>query len=126
MKYRNINFRAQAIYCYIKHRNVFGRNDALQCQHYGKAKKSIDHLATGCDRMVGHDYTRRHNEVLRCIHLLLANKYGYIKTTISLSPGGHRKRKSNNSGRYNDKDRYPSTMIDQIHLFTIRRRMKLY
>ncbi|KAM0677691.1 hypothetical protein BDAP_001591 [Binucleata daphniae] len=25
--------------------------------------------------MVGHDYTRRHNEVLRCIHSTLCNKY---------------------------------------------------
>ncbi|KAF7684774.1 hypothetical protein TCON_0018 [Astathelohania contejeani] len=30
--------------------------------------------------MLGHDYTYRHNEVLRCIHLLLANKYGFKKT----------------------------------------------
>ncbi|KAF7670581.1 hypothetical protein TCON_2800, partial [Astathelohania contejeani] len=28
---------------------------ALQYQHCGKTKKSIDHLATGCDRMLGHD-----------------------------------------------------------------------
>ena len=26
--------------------------------------------------MLGHDYTRRHNEVVKCIHLLLCNKYG--------------------------------------------------
>ena len=25
--------------------------------------------------MLGHDYTRRHNEVIRCIHLTLCNKY---------------------------------------------------
>ena len=36
----------------------------------------MDHLATKCDRMLGHDYVRRHNEVVRCIHLLLCNKYG--------------------------------------------------
>ncbi|KAF7670517.1 hypothetical protein TCON_2837, partial [Astathelohania contejeani] len=71
MKYGNIDSRAEGIYCYIQDRNVFWRDDDLQCQYYGKAKKSIDHLATGCDRMLGHDYTRRHNEVLRCIHLLL-------------------------------------------------------
>ncbi|KAF7683547.1 hypothetical protein TCON_1240 [Astathelohania contejeani] len=29
--------------------------------------------------MLGHDYTRRYNEVLRCIHLLLANKYCFKK-----------------------------------------------
>ena len=26
--------------------------------------------------MLGHDYTRRHNEVVKCIHLILCNKYG--------------------------------------------------
>eukprot|EP00734_Pompholyxophrys_sp_LG126_P000377 Pompholyxophrys_sp_v1_NODE_145_length_1573_cov_1.496047.p1 type:complete len:206 gc:universal NODE_145_length_1573_cov_1.496047:1181-564(-) len=26
--------------------------------------------------MLGHDYTRRHNEVVKCIHLFLCNKYG--------------------------------------------------
>jgi hypothetical protein len=29
--------------------------------------------------MLGHDYTRRHNEVLKCIHLSLCNKYGLKK-----------------------------------------------
>ncbi|KAF7683872.1 hypothetical protein TCON_0926 [Astathelohania contejeani] len=80
MKYGNIDPLAEGIYCYIQDRNVFWRDDALQCQHCGKAKKSIDHLAIGCNRMLGHDYTRRHNEVLRCIHLLLANKYGFKKS----------------------------------------------
>ncbi|KAF7684128.1 hypothetical protein TCON_0688 [Astathelohania contejeani] len=79
MKHGNIDPRAEGIYCYIQDRNVFWRDDALQCWHC-KAKKSIDHLATGCDRMLGYNYTRRHNEVLRCIHLLLANKYGFKKS----------------------------------------------
>ncbi|KAF7684614.1 hypothetical protein TCON_0200 [Astathelohania contejeani] len=34
--------------------------------------------------MLGHDYTRRHNEVLRCIHLLLANKYVFKKSKKKL------------------------------------------
>ena len=50
------------------------------CQHCGKAKKAVDHLATRFDRMLGHDYTRIHNEVLRCLHLLLTNKYGFKKS----------------------------------------------
>ncbi|KAF7684449.1 hypothetical protein TCON_0367 [Astathelohania contejeani] len=51
MKYGNTDPRAKGIYCYIQDRNVFWRDNALQCQHCGKAKKSIDHLATvviGC------------------------------------------------------------------------------
>ncbi|KAF7682700.1 hypothetical protein TCON_2083 [Astathelohania contejeani] len=80
MKHGNIDPRAKGIYCYIQDRNGFWRADALQCQHCGKAKKSIDHLVAGCARMLGHDYTRRNNKVLRCIHLLLANKYGFKKS----------------------------------------------
>ena len=26
--------------------------------------------------MLGHDYIRRHNEIVKCIHLFLCNKYG--------------------------------------------------
>ncbi|KAF7674876.1 hypothetical protein TCON_2730 [Astathelohania contejeani] len=48
MKHGNIDPRAEGIYCYIQDRNVFWRDDDLQCQHCGIAKKSIDHLATGC------------------------------------------------------------------------------
>ncbi|KAF7683898.1 hypothetical protein TCON_0894 [Astathelohania contejeani] len=80
MKYGNIDPRAEGIYCYIQDRIIFWRDNALLCQHCGKAKKSIDHLATDCYRMLGRYYTRRHNELLRCIYLLLANKYGFKKS----------------------------------------------
>ncbi|KAI5170270.1 hypothetical protein PAEPH01_1292 [Pancytospora epiphaga] len=32
-------------------------------------KRNLYYLATQCDRMLYHDYTRRHNEVVRCIYL---------------------------------------------------------
>ena len=41
--------------------------------------KTVDHLATQCDRMLAHDYMRRHNEALRCIHLQICRKYGLTK-----------------------------------------------
>ncbi|KAK1348427.1 hypothetical protein LUQ84_002431 [Hamiltosporidium tvaerminnensis] len=37
----------------------------------------VDHLETRCEKMLGHDYTRRHNEVVRCLHLLLLNRYKF-------------------------------------------------
>ena len=37
-------------------------------------------VATQCSKMLGQDYTRRHNEVVKCIHLLLCNKYGIKRT----------------------------------------------
>ncbi|CAG5002342.1 unnamed protein product [Parnassius apollo] len=47
-----------------------------KCPHCGEASKTVDHLASRCKKMLGTDYTRRHNELLKCIHLLLCNKYG--------------------------------------------------
>ncbi|KAF7679697.1 hypothetical protein TCON_2503 [Astathelohania contejeani] len=56
-----------------------GDKPPLYASIVARQKKTIDHLATGCDRILGHNYTRRHNKVLRCIHLLLMNKYGFKK-----------------------------------------------
>lgn len=79
LKHGNISPRHEANYCYIQDRNVFWRAES-QCQHCGSAKRSVDHLATRCDRILGHDYARRHNEVVRCLHLLLSNKYGFRRS----------------------------------------------
>ena len=38
-----------------------------------------DHLETRCNRMSGHDYIRRHNEIVQCIQLFLCQKYGIEK-----------------------------------------------
>ncbi|TBU11328.1 hypothetical protein CWI38_1263p0010, partial [Hamiltosporidium tvaerminnensis] len=65
-----------AVFCYIQDRNVFGGAEGV-CQHCNTSRKTVDHLATRCEKMLGHDYTRRHNEVVRCIHLLLLNKYKF-------------------------------------------------
>ncbi|KAF7683127.1 hypothetical protein TCON_1660 [Astathelohania contejeani] len=56
-----------------------GEIPLLYASIVARQKKTIDQLATGCDRILGHDYTRKHKEVLRCIHLLLINKYSFKK-----------------------------------------------
>ncbi|XP_076384103.1 uncharacterized protein LOC143261870 [Megalopta genalis] len=45
-----------------------------------KQRKTVDRLATKYKCMLGFDSTRRHNEVVRCIHLLLCKKYGFKKS----------------------------------------------
>ncbi|TBU10885.1 reverse transcriptase, partial [Hamiltosporidium tvaerminnensis] len=62
LKRGNIRPRNEAVFCYIQDRNVFWGADGV-CQHCGKSGKTVDHLATRCEKMLGHDYTRRHNEV---------------------------------------------------------------
>ena len=71
----NMKPRDEGAYCFLQDRNIFF-GEKVQCPHCRAAMKTVDHLATKCDRMLGHDYTRRHNEVLKCIHLALCNKYG--------------------------------------------------
>ena len=42
-------------------------------------RKTVDHLTTRCDRILGFGCMRRHKEVVRCIHLLLCRKYEFKK-----------------------------------------------
>ena len=59
--------REEAALCAQQDRNL--------CMDVGdKAPKTVDHPATRCGRMLAHEYTRRYNEVMRCIHLHLCNK----------------------------------------------------
>ncbi|KAI4291116.1 hypothetical protein PAPHI01_0390, partial [Pancytospora philotis] len=34
------------------------------------------HLATQCKQMLYHDYMRRHNEAVRCLHLWYCTQFG--------------------------------------------------
>jgi hypothetical protein len=74
----NIKPRDEGAYCFLQDKNIFF-GERVQCPHCRAANKTVDHLATKLDRMLGHDYTRRHNEVLKCIYLSLCNKYGLKK-----------------------------------------------
>ena len=75
LKHGNIKPREEAALCSLQDRNVF-LGSKEQCPHCRNSAKTVDHLATRCDRLLGSDYTRRHNEVVRCLHLRLCNKYG--------------------------------------------------
>ena len=59
------------------------RNSYSKCPHCQEVKKTVDHLASRCENILAHDYTMRHNEVVRCIHLSLCNRYN-IKHTKRL------------------------------------------
>ncbi|KAI5169957.1 hypothetical protein PAEPH01_1125 [Pancytospora epiphaga] len=63
MKY----LKNKAFYCCLHNCNMFG-GETGTCPHCKKRSKTVDHFATQCDRMLYHDYTCRHNEVVRCIY----------------------------------------------------------
>ena len=71
----NIPQRDEAALCSLQDRNAF-LYDKSRCPHCNSSAKTVEHLASRCDSLLGPDYTRRHNEVVRCIHLFLCNKYG--------------------------------------------------
>lgn len=74
----NVKASDEAKLCYLQDRNLFG-NKVGKCPHCNEKYKTVDHLATQCERMLYHDYMRRHNEVVKCIHLLLCNQYNIIR-----------------------------------------------
>ncbi|XP_029656130.1 uncharacterized protein LOC115230029 [Octopus sinensis] len=68
--------RSEALYCLLQDRNLFFTSMGSLCSHCKKCKKTVDHLATQCGKMLNSDYLRRHNEVVKCIHLHLCRTYG--------------------------------------------------
>ncbi|KAF9764617.1 hypothetical protein NGRA_0416 [Nosema granulosis] len=50
-----------------------------------RCRKTVDQLAAKCDRMLGYDYMGRHNEVVRCLHLMMCKKYRFKETKVSNS-----------------------------------------
>ena len=61
-----VSAKEKALLCYLQDRNLFGGAPGL-CPHCKERPKTVDHLATQCSRMLGHDYTRRHNEVVKSL-----------------------------------------------------------
>ena len=64
--------RDEAALFFVQDRNIFLGVEA-QCPHCGVAKRTVDHMATH------YECTARHNEVVRCIHLAMCNRYNLVR-----------------------------------------------
>ena len=73
----NIKARDEAVFCMTQDKNMF-YGEQTKCVDCKTSPRTVEHLATRCNRMLYHDHTRRHNEVLRCIHLLFIMKVRYL------------------------------------------------
>ena len=76
LRHGNNSPQDEAVMCYLQDRNVFFGESRGVCTYCKERARSVDHLATQCDRMMDYDYTWRHNEVVRSIHLGFCTKYG--------------------------------------------------
>ncbi|XP_029654655.1 uncharacterized protein LOC115228141 [Octopus sinensis] len=75
----NNGSRSEALYCLLQDRNLFFANTRPLCNHCKKSKQTVDHLATQCGKMLNSDYLRRHDEVVKCVHLHICRMYGIKK-----------------------------------------------
>ena len=71
--------QSEGFYHFLQDRNVFSREGNNKCPHCQTSKRTVDHLATNCGRLLPFDYVERHNEVLRCIHLNLCRQYKFTE-----------------------------------------------
>lgn len=78
LRYGNNESRSEAILCYLQNRNFFN-GETRQCPHSKERNPSADHLAIRCERMLGHEYKRRHKEVFKCMHMHLNKNYGFSR-----------------------------------------------
>jgi hypothetical protein len=58
---------------------VFFGNLAMKCRVCKEVDSTVDHMATRCSKMLHNDYIKRHDEVVKSIHLHLCEKYGFTK-----------------------------------------------
>ncbi|EQB62397.1 hypothetical protein NAPIS_ORF00025 [Vairimorpha apis BRL 01] len=75
---------------YLPYRNILF-NDSSMCSHCNQSKRKIDHMATRCKKMLGHNYIRRHNEILsrkrlrtHLVKQIIANKFIEIRVDTSI------------------------------------------
>ena len=72
MKKGNNTQQSEGFYCYLQDRNIFFGQNKGKCNHCKSANKAP---ATMFAKILHHDYLHRHNEGLKCFHLLLCNRY---------------------------------------------------
>ena len=58
LKYSSIKPREEAALCSLQDRNMFC-GESGPCPHCQKRQRTVDHMATQCERMLAHDYMRR-------------------------------------------------------------------
>ncbi|XP_029656213.1 uncharacterized protein LOC115230138 [Octopus sinensis] len=95
LTYGNIFPRSEASFCLLQDRNfLFGAGET-NCKHCNSAKKTVDHLATRCGRMLNSDYLRRYgikkSKRLKThsVQSIVANEAVEIRVDATISTDTH-------------------------------------
>ncbi|KAL0265725.1 UNVERIFIED_CONTAM: hypothetical protein PYX00_011440 [Menopon gallinae] len=81
MTHGHLSPQEEAMLCYVQDRNVFFGELNAMCGYCGKERKTVDHIATQCEKLRDYEYLWRHNEVVKSIHLLYCSRFGAVKCT---------------------------------------------
>lgn len=82
LKIRSIKPNDEAAECLLQEVNIF-ICEKVQYRHSTTATKTVGHLAKKCDRMLGKEYMRKHNEVNKFIYLPMCDKVILKSSRIS-------------------------------------------
>ena len=63
----------------LQDRNLFWLNSG-DCRLCPNQRRTVDHNATKCWRRAKTDYTYRHDEIVRCVAMSIAKRYGLTKS----------------------------------------------
>lgn len=77
LKIGNNKPQDEGAFCALQDRNIF-YTEIKNCTFCNGKKRTVDHIATKCKKLLRSEYYWRHDEILKSIHLNLCLKYGII------------------------------------------------
>ena len=75
LKFGLHNPKEEALFFMLQDRNFTSSAVRQRCPYCSKAQFTVDHVATRCGKLLPTQYIHRHNEVVKCIHLHILQKY---------------------------------------------------
>ncbi|KAI5150893.1 hypothetical protein ENBRE01_1768 [Enteropsectra breve] len=75
LKNGNISPQTERNLCRIQDRNCF-HDGKEKCPVCKRGSKNIEHLATKCTGLLDMEYKKRHNNLVKCLHLHMSRRYG--------------------------------------------------
>ncbi|KAG0436791.1 Retrovirus-related Pol polyprotein from type-1 retrotransposable element R2 [Dictyocoela muelleri] len=75
----NISPKIENMLTTLQDRNTLSMLQPMKCFYCHQVNVCVDHLATCCKSLVRFKYSDRHDQMLKCLHLFLCNKYKITK-----------------------------------------------
>lgn len=81
MKQGDVSPKDEGLWMKLQDRNWFHSEGHKQCHICRSKQITVDHLATRCERLVSTEYRRRHDDILKSIHMHIAKRHGFTSNS---------------------------------------------